>query len=165
MTESTVLLSCNQYAWRMFLERDDQTWVDQEANALIQMGEIGFQAYEPAVTSPEEIDTLAPRLVKAGLSLPSIYVNSTLHDEAQIDASINEVLSIASAAQKIGTRIIVTNPTPIRWGGTESKSDAELARQAVALEQLGTALAETGMILAYHIHGAEMQRARVSCTT
>ncbi len=157
MTDNIPILSCNQYAWRMFLERNNQTWAEHEADALVQMAEVGFRAYEPAVTSPAEVTALAPLLAKAGLSLPSIYVNSILHDEAQIETSIREVLAIVGVAQQVGTRIVVTNPTPIRWGGTENKSDAELARQAVALEQLGAAVAAAGLTLAYHIHGAEMQ--------
>jgi inosose dehydratase len=54
-------------------------------------------------------------------------------------------------------RIIVTNPSPIRWGGSESKDDAQLRLQGRSLEQLGKQLRAMGMTLAYHNHDIELR--------
>jgi inosose dehydratase len=57
----------------------------------------------------------------------------------------------------LGTRIIVTNPSPIRWGGPEDKTDAQLVAQGRALDRLGADLRGLGLILAYHNHDAELR--------
>jgi inosose dehydratase len=68
-----------------------------------------------------------------------------------------DVLAIAKEAKKIGIEILVTNPTPIRWGGPENKSDEQLKTQALALNVLGKELRSIGLTLAYHNHDAEMR--------
>ena len=40
----------------------------------------------------------------------------------------------AFVVSAVGTRIIVTNPSPIRWGGSENKTDAQLVAENVALQ-------------------------------
>jgi len=89
----------------------------------------------------------------------SLYVNSTLHDREKAGESISMVLAIARKAREIGTRIIVTNPSPIRWGGPENKNDAQLKVQAAALEKLGRELRGMGLILSYHNHDIELRNA------
>ena len=42
-------------------------------------------------------------------------------DEAEAEKSIEVVAEIAASARKLGTMIVVTNPSPIRWGGEENK--------------------------------------------
>lgn len=54
-------------------------------------------------------------------------------------------------------KIVVTNPSPIRWGGPENKSDAQLRAQAVALDRLGRELRAMGLTLAYHNHDIELR--------
>jgi inosose dehydratase len=65
----------------------------------------------------------------------------------------------AERAKAAGAQIVVTNPNPIRWGGSEDKSDAQLRTQAAALDRLGQQLAQRGMTLAYHNHDAELRNA------
>ena len=80
--------------------------------------------------------------------------------------SIADVLAIAERAKAAGTEIVVTNPSPIQWGGTENKTDAELRVQAAALDRLGGELADRGLTLAYHMHDPEFRAgARGSSTT
>lgn len=67
-------------------------------------------------------------------------------------------MKIALAAKALGTRIIVTNPSPIRWGTPEDKDDAALRTQAANLEKLGSLLKAQGMTLAYHNHDIELRQ-------
>jgi inosose dehydratase len=89
----------------------------------------------------------------------SLYVNSVLHDPEQADASIAQVLAIGEKAKQVGTRIIVTNPSPIRWGGPENKDDAQLRFQARSLDKLGAGLKSMGLVLSYHNHDIELRNA------
>jgi inosose dehydratase len=88
----------------------------------------------------------------------SLYVNSALHDESDAEKSIADVMAIAEVARQIGTKIIVTNPSPVRWGGPEDKSDTQLRTQAKALDRLGAELRQLGLQLAYHNHDAELRQ-------
>lgn len=53
----------------------------------------------------------------------------------------------------------MTNPSPIRWGGPQSKTDDQLKLQARLLSQLGARLSDLGLVLAYHNHDAELRHA------
>ena len=89
----------------------------------------------------------------------SLYVNSTLHEKDKAAKSVEQVLAIAKAAKELfSTNIIVTNPTPIRWGGAENKNDEQLKVQGDALNELGGKLRAMGLTLAYHNHDAEMRQ-------
>jgi inosose dehydratase len=69
-------------------------------------------------------------------------------------------LAIAEKAKtSLGTKIIVTNPSPIQWGGTQNKDDAQLRLQAASMEKLGRQLKNMGLILAYHNHDIELRNA------
>jgi inosose dehydratase len=83
------------------------------------------------------------------LTAPPILL---LHDKDKADRSIDSVLAIAESAKRVGTRIIVTNPSPIRWGGPENKDDAQLRVQAAALDKLGAALKAMGLASSCHNH-------------
>jgi len=87
--------------------------------------------------------------------MPSVYVNSVMHQQEEVEKSIKNVLAIADEVKKFGTKIMVTNPSPIRWGGDELKTDDQLITQAGAMEKLGIALREKGITLAYHTHAPE----------
>jgi inosose dehydratase len=89
----------------------------------------------------------------------SIYVGSTLHTREDADKSIANTVAIARAAKAIGTRIIVTNPNPLQWGGPQNKDDQQLRTQAESLDRLGRELAALGITLAYHNHDIELRNA------
>jgi inosose dehydratase len=89
----------------------------------------------------------------------SLYVNSVLHERDKAEASIEAVLTIARKAKDLGTEIIVTNPSPLRWGGPENKDDAQLKVQAASLEKLGRRLRELALVLSYHNHDIELRNA------
>ncbi len=127
--------------------------------SLAELAQTGITAYEPGVSSLDEVLTLGPLLKKHGLTMPSLYVNSTLHRADVSQQSIQTVLAIADAARLLGTKIIVTNPSPIKWGSLDDKSDTELTEQAQRLDQLGAELRRRGQTLAYHTHAPEHRQA------
>lgn len=150
-------VSTNSYPWGTFAKRENRGWEHDLGASLAEVASTGIGGYEPNAASVDFVRRLAPHLAANKLEMRSIYVNSDLHDAAKAAASIDGVLAVADAAKALGTRIVVTNPSPIRWGGGESKTDAQLVTQAGALDRLGAALRERGMTLAYHNHDAEMR--------
>lgn len=152
-------LASNQYPWLVFYQRENRDFGASLDTGLAEVAESGVDGFEPLVTGPEQIDQLAPLLKKHGLEMRSLYVNSTLHDSPEVAQSTRQVLAIAEKAKRLGTKIIVTNPSPIRWGGPEDKSDAQLKVQARALDGLGARLNDMGLVLSYHNHDAELRNA------
>ena len=155
---ATPHIATNTYPWLTFARREGQAFHLHTDALLADIASTGIRGYEPIIGHPSEFDGLAQRLQKHGLEMRSLYVNSVLHDEAKADESIAQVLAIADAARRLGTKMIVTNPSPIRWGGTEDKDDAQLRSQAAALDRLGAGLRELGLTLAYHNHDAELRQ-------
>ncbi|MGL4419510.1 MAG: sugar phosphate isomerase/epimerase family protein [Gemmataceae bacterium] len=161
MTRATAptgpVISSNTYPWGVFAQRAKQPFAQHTDAILEQMQSAGLTGYEPIITNVAEFNGLAERLAKHQLRMPSLYVNSVLHDATKAAQSIKDVLAIAEAAVKIGVKIIVTNPAPIAWGGPQDKSDAELTIQAKALNELGEKLRGLGLQLAYHNHDSELR--------
>jgi inosose dehydratase len=152
-------LACNQYPWTVFYQRDNRNFNNELDKGLGEVAASGMDGYEPLANNPQEIDRLGPLLKKHGLQMRSLYVNSILHERKKADESIEAVLTIAEKAKRLGTRIIVTNPSPIRWGGPQNKDDAQLKVQATALEKLGRQLKAMGLTLSYHNHDIELRNA------
>ena len=152
-------LACNQYPWTVFYARDNRDFNRELDKGLSEVAASRFDGYEPLANNPQELDRLGPLLKKHGLEIRSLYVNSVLHERDKAEASIESVLAIARKAKGLGTKIIVTNPSPIRWGGPEDKDDAQLRVQAAAIEKLGRELKAMGLTLAYHNHDIEFRNA------
>jgi inosose dehydratase len=152
-------LASNSYSWQVFYQREGRDFAASLETGLKDVADSGIQGYEPGAGSPDDVRRLAPLLKPRGLELRSIYVNSTLHTQTEADKSIDLILAIAREAKAAGTRIIVTNPNPIRWGGADHKDDAQLRVQAGALNRLGEALDRLGLALAYHNHDIELRQA------
>jgi len=151
-------LATNTYPWGTFAKRDGSTFPLHTSESLSQIAATGLQGYEPILRAPEECEGLGERLRQHGLEMRSFYVNSTLHDADQVEDSIRTVLAIAEVTAPLGAKILVTNPSPIRWGGTEDKNDAQLQVQAAALDSLGAELKSLGLTLAYHNHDSELRQ-------
>lgn len=151
-------LASNEYAWITFYERQGKDWFADLDASLREFAQSGLSGYEPSIQKPEQLQQLAPLLRKHKLEMRSIYVGCELHTEKQAAQSLQQVLAIARAARPLGVKFLVTNPNPIRWGGAENKTDAELERQARNLNQLGAALRKEGIVLAYHNHDVEMRQ-------
>jgi inosose dehydratase len=152
-------LACNQYPWIVFYARDNRDFNQELDKGLSEVAASHFDGYEPLANNPQELDRLGPLLKKHGLEIRSLYVNSELHERDKAQDSIEAVLAIAEKAKELGTKIIVTNPSPIRWGGSENKNDAQLKVQAAAIEKLGRQLKAMGLTLAYHNHDIELRNA------
>lgn len=152
-------IACNQYPWTVYYQLAGRNYDASLDTVLQDVERSGINGYEPLATSPAQIDQLGPLLKKNGLAMRSLYVNSVLHKADEADRSIGQVLEIAAKAKALGTIIIVTNPSPIRWGGPENKTDDQLRVQAGSLERLGRQLNAAGMKLAYHNHDIELRNA------
>jgi inosose dehydratase len=152
-------LSCNEYVWLVYYQREGKTLSARLATALGEMAAAGFDGFEPSVESAAQLASLGALTRRHGLELRSLYVNSTLHEPERVERSVADVLAIARTAHALGTRIIVTNPSPIRRGDPENKSDRQLDCQAQALDRLGRELSGLGLRLAYHNHDVELRQA------
>ena len=150
-------ISCNAYNWTTFYGRQNKKWGEDLDKCMADLAQTGITAYEPGLESAEDVRRLAPFLKKYNLTMPSVYVNSVLHKAEEAEKSIATVLLIADEVVKLGTKIVVTNPSPIKWGGPELKNDAELSVQAKSMEKLGIELKKKGLTLAYHTHDVELR--------
>lgn len=150
-------ISSNQYAWITFYNRDKRNWNADLDASLAEYVKSGLTAYEPSFTTVEEVKKLGPLLQKHNLTMPSAYVGSVLHEPNEGKKSIETALAIAEAAQPLGLKILVSNPSPLKWGGAEIKNDAQLIEQAKNLAYLGKELRKRGITLAYHTHDVELR--------
>ncbi len=151
-------IATNMYPWLTFARRENKEFMPHTNELLGNIAETGIQGYEPIIEDASDFTGLDVRLKQHDLEMRSIYVNSVLHDPAKVEQSNAGVLNIAREAKELGVRIIVTNPSPIQWGGSEDKSDAQLRLQAKSLNKLGAQLREMGLTLAYHNHDAELRQ-------
>jgi inosose dehydratase len=151
-------IATNTYPWGTFAKRAGKVFPLHTDESLAAIASTGITGYEPIIKDASEFDGLATRLRAHGLEMRSLYVNSILHDEDQARASIAAVLAVARRAAEAGVKIIVTNPSPIRWGGTEDKTDAQLLTQAASLGRLGAEVQKLGLTLAYHNHDSELRQ-------
>lgn len=151
-------ISCNSYPWLTFYERVRKEWMSDPDACMREFATTGLHGYEPGATSVQEIQALAPLLKKYAIEMRSVYVGTTLHEPDTGQQSIDTTLKIALAAKALGTEIIVSNPSPIRWGSPEDKDDAALDIQRANLEKLGALLKTKGMTLAYHNHDIELRQ-------
>lgn len=151
-------LACNTYPWFTFLRRDGRSLDEELATVAADIATTGYTSIEPILQDQSSVDTHEPILAQSGLAMESAYMNSVLHEKEAAAASIDQVVATASyAKQKFGTRILVTNPSPISWGGPENKTDAQIKVQGRALNDLGAALRAEGITLAYHNHDSELR--------
>jgi len=150
-------IACNSYNWITFYGRQNKSWGEDLDACFADLVKTGIPAYEPSFTEAAGVQKIVPFLKKYSILMPSVYVNSLLHKSSEAEKSIASVLSIADEVRKLGTKIIVTNPSPISWGGNELKNDDELIEQAKNLEKLGNELRKRGLTLAYHTHDMEMK--------
>jgi inosose dehydratase len=151
-------LATNVYPWRTFYDREGRDYRKEMPTVVAEVKSAGFEGFEPAVDTPADLDALAPLLERQGLAMRSLYVNSLLHEADRVAESSAAVLAVARRAAPLGVKIVVTNPSPIRWGGSEDKTDAQLITQAQALDALGATVRSLGLTLAYHNHDAELRQ-------
>ncbi|MFO0879923.1 MAG: sugar phosphate isomerase/epimerase [Gemmataceae bacterium] len=157
--EKPLHVATNQYPWLTFYGRQKRSWDGDVEGSVKEVARAGLNGLEPLTGSVGQLRSLAPLLKKHDLEMRSLYVNSTLHDRAVAERSIQEVLAIGDEAKKHGCRILVTNPSPLGGGRRDGKTDAELEVQAANLDRLGAELTRRGQVLAYHNHDVELRYA------
>lgn len=150
-------IACQQYTWQTYFLREGKTWMKNPEASFEEFEQSGLKGYEPSFNNPEEISKMKANMDEFHIWSKSMYVNSVLHEPELVEENIDKIISIARAAREIGIEIIVTNPTPIKWGGSENKTDEQLKSQAIALNLLGKELRSLDIQLAYHNHDAEMR--------
>ena len=151
-------LSTNVYPWMTFYRREGMEFEADLAKAISEVKRSGADHYEPNLKSLEFVDTLSDELQKQGVGMQSVYVNSDLWDKEKAKESIDWVMAIVRKAKKrMGTEVVVTNPSPIGWGSPENKNDEQLEVQRDALEELGKGIHSEGLHLAYHFHDPEFR--------
>lgn len=151
-------IACQHYTWFTYFRREGKAWEKNLTDSMKAFRAAGLTGYEPSFTDTEHVQRLQAVMAQQAIWASSTYVNSLLHEADQIETSISDVVRIAKAAKKVGIKIIVTNPSPIKWGEPEDKSDAQILRQAKALDQLGAKLRSMDIKLAYHSHDMEMRQ-------
>jgi len=152
-------IACNQYSGHVFYQREGKNFKNSLDAGLRDYAASGLNGIEPSFDSVEDIERLRPLLDKHGLEMRSFYANSELHEAAQAGQSMAKVVALAAQAKRLGASLVVTNPSPIAWGGTQNKTDAQLVVQRNALNELGAKLKTFGMTLSYHNHDMEMREA------
>lgn len=156
----TLHVATNVYPWFALLRRENRGFHENIKASMDDIAASGVDGFEPIIDTNKSLEILKPHLDRGKLAMRSFYVNSTLHEKAKVSTSIDQVVALAKRANILfDTQIVVVNPTPIRWGGDENKTDADLLVQAAALNELGSRLKAFGMRLAYHNHDAEMRKA------
>ena len=151
-----MIVGTQSYTWyQAYQEAQGKKLAEHWDEVLAQVAQSGCQAFEittDAIATPALAETMGRLLAKHGLSMPSVYAGSRLHD-AGWEASVNEVIAGARLAKRLGAKVLVTNPQPL----PQDKTDAELRIQAKALDALGRELRGLGLRLAFHNHSVEMR--------
>lgn len=147
--DSKLHVACNQFCWMNMYGRQGKNFNANLDAGLAEVKKSGMDGLETMLSSPDAADQMIPLLKKHGLEMRSFYTGATLHDAATVDANIKRVVDTAARAKElIDVRICVVNPQPLK----EEKTDEQLETQAKGMTQLGAALAEHGVKLAYHFH-------------
>ena len=154
------MLVTNIYPWLTFYRRQGRDFEANLESSIKEIKQSGADSLEPILSTPEKTVQLADALIDQGVAMVSAYVNSKLHEKADVQESIDTVLKLTRIAQdRMGTKIIVTNPIHIRWDGPENKNDDQIKLQGESLTTLGEALSREGLTLAYHNHDPELRLA------
>jgi inosose dehydratase len=150
-------IASNSYNWTTFFRRDGEVWGKNMASDMKLYAQTGLKAYEPAIENAAVLEQLIPEMKKNGISMPSMYANSVLHEPEEVETSIRNILEIVEVAAPFGCKILVTNPSPISWTNPVNKTDSQLKIQAEAMNSLGKLLKQKGITLAYHTHDMELR--------
>ena len=156
-TSSKYPISCNGYNWFSFYSRENKTWGANWDADIAAFASTGLKAFEPGLDSAAQAKEIMQACKKHKISMPSVYVNSVLHEKSEAEKAINSIIEIANVLKPFGTKIFVTNPTPLAWGKANQKTDEQLIEQAKNLQKLNLLLQKKGITLAYHTHDIELK--------
>jgi inosose dehydratase len=149
-------LSVEGYIWFQDFASHKVTLAEGEEEALKETSHAGYRRVELsseffAVNVRAQTREL---LAKFRLNPESVYAGTTLHEPYAAETSIRSVLQLAAFLKPLGTRVIITNPSPKPNQGR--KTDSELKTQAHFINQLGAALRGHGIRLLLHHHTPEL---------
>jgi len=150
-------LSVEGYIWTQHFASQKETLAAGEDEALRETHQAGYPRVELSSDffTPEVREHTRGLLAKYKLSPESVYAGTTMHEVQAAEKSVQAVLELAEFLKPLGTRIIITNPSPKL--NQERKSDDELKTQARYVNQLGAALQRHGMKLLLHHHTPELR--------
>jgi len=150
-------LSVEAYIWTQYFASRKLTLAEGEEEALRETHQAGYERIELSADffSPAVRERTRELLEKFALKPESLYAGTTLHEPPAAEASIHAVLELARFVKPLGTRVIITNPSPKPKQGR--KSDNELRIQAHYINQLGSALRRQGIRLLLHHHTPELR--------
>ncbi|MCK5703321.1 MAG: hypothetical protein KAI29_19315, partial [Cyclobacteriaceae bacterium] len=121
-----VEIASQQYTWFTYFKREDKTWMENADDSFKAFLETGVRGYEPTFNNLAEVIEFKSHVDTYNILSKSMYVNSVLHEPGLVEQNITDILAIAREAGMIGIEILVTNPTPLNWGGPENKTDEQL---------------------------------------
>jgi inosose dehydratase len=144
----------NIYGWSQYYQRDGKNVNDHLDEVMSALRDAGYDYLEGFVdiNQPENIARSAEQMRAKGLRPVCLYTGARLHEDGKAQVTVEKLLVAAKVCQQAGFTIIDCNPDPI---GRE-KTDAELAVQATALNELGAGLKRLGIRLGVHNHTPEM---------
>jgi len=149
-------LSVQNYIWIQRLEVEKKTLADGLDEVLSSFHDAGYPRVElgTGFFTPELRDKTLALLDKYKLVPETFFPNSTMHEAAAAEKSVNDALELARLLKPHGTRVIIVNPIP--KPNNAPKTDEELNTQARYVAQLGDELYKLGMKLALHHHTPEL---------
>ena len=156
MHMSTAPVACQMYVCSQIAAEQSKPLDDLLDEFLEDIASAGFDAIEwdlNRADTPEKAQSLSQRVGRFGLVISSLYTGGAFHSKDVADRTVAAILRSANAARSVGALGLIVNPDPIG----RDKTDAELACQAEALEDLGAGLRTAGMWLAVHTHDVEMR--------
>jgi inosose dehydratase len=150
-------LSVEGYIWTQYFASQKVTLAEGDEEALRETHQAGYQRVELSADffTPVVREHTRELLAKFALNPESIYAGTTLHEPPAAERSIQFVLELARFLKPLGTRVIITNPSP--KPNQQRKSENELKTQAHYINQLGAALRRQGIRLLLHHHTPELR--------
>ena len=149
-------LSVQNYIWIQRLEVEKKTLAEGLEEVLSSFHDAGYPRVElgTGFFTTELRDKTLALLDKYKMVPETFFPNSTMHEAAAAEKSVNDALELAQLLKPHGTRVIIVNPVP--KPNNVSKTDEELTTQAHYVAQLGDELNRLGMKLALHHHTPEL---------
>ncbi len=149
-------LSVEAYIFNQYAERQKKPLADVVPEALAMARNAGFRNIELNTTffTPDTRGSAVQAVTSNHLSMPSVYVGGSMHEQKLAEQTIEAALQIGTVCQPFGCKAIVNNPDP-KPGGVE-KSDEELQVQAQMLNRAGRTLSTHGFQLRVHHHTPQL---------
>ena len=142
------------YWFTQLADREGKPFEEMLPGFLADTATAGFSGVDAMLSecaTDEGAERFSQMVGGLGLEILALYSGGALHAE-EAASHVERILSWAGRAKPIGCPGVNLNPDPI---GRE-KTNAELATQASALDDLGAGLREKGLWLGIHTHAPEM---------